>query len=162
MDYSIFSPDTLMTSQWADLHRRTGEGSGEAILWLAILEDAIDCYLGRGSFGSGHYHPAAVSKRKRHEAAKCWFGLCDGADHCDPGAASITFAAICDLFDFEADDIRHALLTRGREIKFERHMRVTAGRAMVVESRRDRDHERHEKRARESGVLRREYTRAEA
>jgi hypothetical protein len=117
----------IVPSQYIDMIRPDTEHSGEKRLWLAILISAVYCYQNRGPHNGGR-HPDRL-RLSRREDAKCWFGLCKHISH--PLTPKVAFEDICDLFDFNAKEIRLALVLGHQQLKQYR-LRYRQGRETKV------------------------------
>lgn len=120
--------DTIMPAQYIDMHR-SNASTPERQLWLAVLEDAVRCYQG----GGNNDNCGKAWRLRAHRDACCWFGLCDCTR--PHGEWIISFADICDLFDIDANALRKAVYTRGRQIKFARQQKVVSYRILPVRER---------------------------
>jgi hypothetical protein len=109
---SVFEPDTLLPSQFADRIGARRHLDGERRLMVAILEDAIDVYRKQA---------AARDTRKRHlfEDAEAWI------EEQNP-TWIFSFDNICAVLDLDAEYVRRGL----REWK--RRARDAAAAAPVV------------------------------
>lgn len=91
----LFTPDTLLPSQFFDRVRRRGEHDGERRLMIAVLEDAIDVY--RKQAGSRDPRGEALFKDAEEwieDADRSWL---------------FAFQNICDVLDLDADYLRKGL-----------------------------------------------------
>lgn len=126
----IIAGDEIMPSQFYDGLRAGTEHDGNKMLWLAVLEDAVRCYIGVGAIAEGANHDKY--KRRYRAEARCWFGICD-CERLHPDEQWIVaFTAICDLFDIDPYDFRRALINRGRQIRLGRQRPRISGREMSI------------------------------
>jgi hypothetical protein len=98
----LFTPDTLLPSQYFDRMRRRSEFDGERRLMIAVLEDAVDVY--RKQVGAQD----ARGKQLFREAEE-WIEDTDRT-------WLFSFENICDVLDIDATYVRrglHALKRRG-------------------------------------------------
>jgi hypothetical protein len=103
---TLFTPDTLLPSQFFDRLRRSSEYDGERRLMLAVLEDAVDVY--RKQLGAQDARGKTL-----FEDAEAWLEDRDGS-------WLFSFENICDVLGIEADYVRrglHALKARRAEAR---------------------------------------------
>jgi hypothetical protein len=91
----LFTPDTLLPSQFFDRVRRRSELDGERRLMIAVLEDALDVF--RKQVGARDVR----SQQLFHEAED-WLEDREAND-------LFSFENICDVLDLNADYIRRGL-----------------------------------------------------
>ena len=115
----LFTPDTLLPSQFFDRARRRSEHDGERRLMIAVLEDAVDVYRKQAGCAEGR---GADLFREAEEwledADRTWL---------------FSFQNICDVLDIDAEYLR-----RGLHAWKERARR---GGARILTLRPDRDDE---------------------
>jgi hypothetical protein len=91
----LFTPDTLLPSQFFDRVRRRSEHDGERRLMIAVLEDAVDVY--RKQVGSRDPRGQQLFRE-----AEDWIE--------DPDRSWLfSFQNICDVLDIDADYLRRGL-----------------------------------------------------
>ena len=89
--------ERILPAQFHDLLHATGERSGEHRLMVALLEDALHCWLEAATRG---IH-TTVRREKEHREADAWiFGR-----YCAP----LTFEQVCSYLDIGPDYIRREL-----------------------------------------------------
>jgi hypothetical protein len=93
----LFEPDTLLPTQYFDRLRQRGGHSGEWLLMLAILEDAVNVYLKQAA-ATGDLNS------KLFEEAEQWIEE-DGTDWI------FSFESICDMLGLDAEYVRRGLRT---------------------------------------------------
>ena len=91
----LFTPYTLMPSQYFDRMRRRTEYDGERRLMIAVLEDAVDIYRKQ----AGAQDPRA---RQLFREAEAWI------EDTDP-TWLFSFENICHVLDLEPEYIRRGL-----------------------------------------------------
>ena len=91
----LFTPDTLLPSQFFDRVRRRSEHDGERRLMIAVLEDAVDVYRkqagARESRGQELFRDA---EEWIEDADRTWL---------------FSFQNICDVLDIDAEYLRRGL-----------------------------------------------------
>jgi hypothetical protein len=92
---TLFTPDTLLPSQFFDRLRRRSEYDGERRLMLAVLEDAVDVY--RKQLGAQD-----TRGKNLFQDAETWIEDRDGS-------WLFSFENICDVLDIEPDYVRRGL-----------------------------------------------------
>jgi hypothetical protein len=93
--------ERILPAQFHDLLHGTGERSGEHRLMVALLEDALHCWLEAAKRG---IH-TTVRREKEHREADAWiFG-----GYCAP----LTFEQVCSWLDLDAEYVRCELLKVG-------------------------------------------------
>ncbi|MBV8362438.1 MAG: hypothetical protein JO189_31570 [Deltaproteobacteria bacterium] len=93
--------ENILPSQFHDLFQRSGERSPEHRLMMALLEDALHCWL--NSTAPGIF--TTVKREKAHREADAWiFG-----GYCAP----LTFVQVCSWLNLDPEYIRRELLKRG-------------------------------------------------
>src|SRR5438093_11169595 len=91
----LFTPDTLLPSQFFDRMRRRIEHDGERRLMIAVLEDAVDVYRKQ----AGSQDPRG---EQLFNEAEVWIE--------DPDRGWLfSFQNICDVLDIDADYLRRGL-----------------------------------------------------
>jgi len=93
----LFTPDTLLPSQFFDRVRRRTELDGERRLMVAVLEDALDVYRKQLAAHDGH-------GRTLFREAEEWIEDTKADD-------LFSFENICDVLDLNAGYIRRGLHT---------------------------------------------------
>jgi len=93
----LFTPDTLLPSQFFDRVRRRTELDGERRLMVAVLEDALDVYRKQLAARDGH-------GRTLFREAEEWIEDTKADD-------LFSFENICDVLDLNAGYIRRGLHT---------------------------------------------------
>src|SRR5262245_29843309 len=91
----LFTPDTLLPSQFFDRVRRRTEMDGERRLMVAVLEDALDVYRKQLTAHDGH-------GRQLFRDAEEWIEDTQADD-------LFSFENICDVLDLNAGYIRRGL-----------------------------------------------------
>jgi hypothetical protein len=91
----LFTPDTLLPSQYFDRMRRRSEFDGERRLMIAVLEDAVDVY--RKQVGAQDARGQQLFRE-----AEQWI---EDADR----AWLFSFENICDVLDIDATYVRRGL-----------------------------------------------------
>ena len=93
---SLLEPDAVLASQFFDAVRRQGLPEGEYRLMLAVLEDAMHCFV---------QHAGAFDRDKRAlyvDAARWITGPSD--------AGLYSFENVCDVLGLDVDFVRGRLL----------------------------------------------------
>ena len=101
----ILSPEILLPSQYVDTVGRSAEMSPEKRLWLAVLEDAINCWTKRIATSSLRAPLLEVENRKIRlwESADSWI-------FAKEPAIGVNFEYVCDALDIDPDILRAALM----------------------------------------------------
>ena len=91
----LFTPDSLLPSQYFDRVAHGSEHTGERRLMIAILEDAVDMY---------RKHAGAGDRRRQQLflEAEEWI---EGTDR----MWVFSFENICDMLGFDAGQLRHGI-----------------------------------------------------
>ena len=92
---NLFTPDTLVPSQFFDRLRRNTEHYGERRLMVAVLEDALDVYRKRCGFLDQRSQEMFLD-------AEAWINASDRE-------WLFSFENICSVLDIEPDYIRRGL-----------------------------------------------------
>ena len=96
--HNILEPDAVLASQFFDAIRRQGLPEGEYRLMVAVLEDAVRCFI-------QHAAAADPAKRALHDDAARWFAE-------SSGLGLYSFQNICDVLGLDADFLRRGLRTQ--------------------------------------------------
>jgi len=92
----------ILPAQFHDLLHRSGERSGEHRMMLALLEDALHCWLGTANAGIC----VQVRRERAHREADAWiFGR-----YWSP----LSFEQVCGWLDLNPDYVRRELLKLGK------------------------------------------------
>jgi hypothetical protein len=101
-------PERMLPGQFYDMWHQAAARSGEHRLLVAILEDAIQCWLGTGrAWASGNNNPdwlPGQHGRLYYEAENWIFN--------DTAQALVTFAEVCAVLELEPEWLRAALRKR--------------------------------------------------
>jgi len=112
----LFTPDTLLPSQFFDRARRRSEHDGERRLMIAVLEDAVDVYRKQ----AGARDPRG---QELFRDAEEWIE--------DPDRTWLfSFQNICDVLDIDAEYLRrglHAWKERGGSARREQVVELRTG-----------------------------------
>lgn len=94
--HALIEPDAVLASQFFDALRRQGLPEGEYRLMLAVLEDALHCFV-------EHAGDPDRDKRELYTDAARWItGRSDGGLY--------SFGSICDVLGIDVDFLRGRLL----------------------------------------------------
>jgi len=128
-DHPCITFDSIMPGQWNDLIHRSAAGDPNRQLLAAILEDAVNCFIGRGkqpALGQRQYDPDTYQRYMRsrryqlQHAAEQWiFDLAES----EPPLWS--FADVCDALDLNPEIWRRGirqLAQNGRKLARARHV----------------------------------------
>ena len=88
-----FAPDSLVPAQFYELNRRRTVFDGETRLVLAVLEDAIRCYL-------KNMHATRPREREQFAEVERWIEAGPVPHH------PFSFIRICDVLDVDPDFLR--------------------------------------------------------
>jgi len=112
--HTLIEPDAVLASQFFDALRRQGLPEGEYRLMLAVLEDALHCFV-------QHAGDTDRDKRELYADAARWItGPSDGGLY--------SFATICDVLGIDAGFLRGRLLKqRDATLARRRNAAVAAG-----------------------------------
>ncbi len=92
---NVFEDDAILPEQYFARLRHRADYPGEERLLLAVLEDAVHCY-------KTNMVARTPRRRRLFDEAEEWLL---GAD----AGASVSFAYVCEVFEFDADYIRGGL-----------------------------------------------------
>jgi len=120
-----FAPDLLVPSQFHDLNRRRPVFDGEMRLVLAVLEDAIRCYL-------KNMHATRPRARAQFAEVEQWIEAGPVAHH------PFSFSRICDVLDVDPEYLRAQIKLLSPDDLPTKHLRSVARRQQVRPGRQSR------------------------
>src|SRR5438309_746898 len=99
---TTYAPDVILPSQYFELQTQRCQLDGEKRLMLAVLEDAVQCYL-HNLNAKGHRKLAVFNEARDWMRAKSASG-------------PFAFETICDVLGIEANLLRGALEKRRQQV----------------------------------------------